>query len=928
MKKHYKMYKSGKKWCYTALVTIAASSFLLCSTSKVNADNSAGTVITSQESSGISQNQGSQQLKDNGNYGWLDSANIVNNDSIAASGWQATNQAENKPYRYLIVYDQTSNSELGRQQIQNSVRRPDVAKAYPQVGNAINAGYNTTVNHLNWQKVNSVNDNINIVSRYSDNPQGEGNHVDTWSRSINLDKQNYACLDNFSISNNQLNVSGWNATNQSLGKNYHYIILFDQTLNREITRKEVGSPRPDVAKVYPQVVNAGNSGFNIEFPLTNLNLGHTYQIISRYSDKPNGEGQYVDFWFAPKSFSPSNKSNNGHLDGVNLSTGSLEVSGWHATDYSMIETNHYLILFDRTANKQVSSIKVSQIARPDVQNAYQSVKTAQQSGFSGNFGKVQLNPYHNYSLVSRYSTYNGGNGDNGNSMYTDYWFTLPTNNQSKDYLDGYDFNNDKLHIHGWMASSDSLVKPYKYAIILYNGREITRQKLNLNSRKDVGVAFPRILNSENSGYDTTIDLPLTELNGNITLILRFTNDPNGNGNFEDFSHLLKLPINITPSNPQASPSDEHNFPETHKYTWEVKYEDEYGEQLTTPVFIKDTYKPGDKYNATTNPITNKQQFNGDGVIYTLNLKKSSNVFGNFGNNDETTILVYDERNIPGQGHDGEPSKPQNPVANLDDALKLPQVWINAVRHFMINRLTLHPEERITEISSSSSDKEETKLAHVLGEQGETILEQNSYISDPNLANERVKMDSNGQLNRDAQIELTRYTAKLLNSIRNQLGTPQYQITEQALSDSSNMAKAWSEHSLFGDELQNVRAANHQVGDIRSLDDNWHGEKVDVNTGITVDDLHHAVFNLVMDRMANGFSDEDWDWSDFVKLTGIDKNFADIYLGVQVDKLGFIHINGNDDKTPNQGQIFSVPTDNGWINWYKITEDDSPRIPVI
>lgn len=127
---------------------------------------------------------------------------------------------------------------------------------YPQVTDAGHSGYQATMTNLKWDKVNDVNDQIRIVSRYTDDSQhGEGQHVDYWSNQpIQLDKNNYGYLDKFNISNNRINVAGWNATNQALGKPHHFVILFDQTANRELGCQEVGNDRPDVA----QVLSTGN----------------------------------------------------------------------------------------------------------------------------------------------------------------------------------------------------------------------------------------------------------------------------------------------------------------------------------------------------------------------------------------------------------------------------------------------------------------------------------------------------------------------------------------------------------------------------------------------------------------------------------------------------------------------------------------------
>ena len=53
------------------------------------------------------------------------------------------------------------------------------------------------------------------------------------------DDQNQGNLDNISIENDQLNVSGWHATNYADGRNNNFIIVYDATTNTEISRQQV-----------------------------------------------------------------------------------------------------------------------------------------------------------------------------------------------------------------------------------------------------------------------------------------------------------------------------------------------------------------------------------------------------------------------------------------------------------------------------------------------------------------------------------------------------------------------------------------------------------------------------------------------------------------------------------------------------------------
>ncbi len=545
IKKRYKLYKDGKNWCAMALAVAAVSAGLVLGNTNVKADTPTDNVpvvkttkpTTDDANTELASQEKAAQAKDNGNYGYLDAAQVVNNNDLHVSGWQATNQAAGKDNRYLVAYDSTTNTELGRTSVTENVARPDVAKAYPDVVNAKDSGYQTIMNNLDWNKVKSVDDQIQIVSRYSDAANGEGNRVDNWSQPINLDKGNYAYLDNFGVKDNQLQVTGWNATNQSLGKANHYVILFDRTTGREITRNKIEvAERPDVAKVYPQVINAKASGFSTAFSLAGIDFNHELQVISRYSDAANGEGNRVDYWFAPKKFMSGNTSNQGNLDSFNLSNGQLTVSGWHATDYSQIENNHYLILFDNTNKIQVKTIKVANVTRPDVAKVYPNVQTAGRSGFDVNFGSVVLIPNHSYSIVSRYSTLDGGNGDNRQSKYTDWWSASITLNQQASYIDSFTKTDSGYNVKGWMASDQSINKPNAYLILLNNGQEVARTKVELTDRPDVAKVYPSIYNSQKSGFNGEFKVDPAKVNGTLKVIMRFAGD-DANQNYSDqYSH--------------------------------------------------------------------------------------------------------------------------------------------------------------------------------------------------------------------------------------------------------------------------------------------------------------------------------------------------------------------------------------------------------
>lgn len=533
-KKHFKLYKSGKQWCCAAIATVAVAAGLMLG-GVAHADTTTSTIqqpVTTQTVATDTTTNSATPVDENV-YGNLDSA-TVNNNNLQVAGWQASNQAAGKDYRYVIAYDNTTKTELGRTQVTNNVNRPDVAKVYPQVKNAQQSGYNTTMQGINWNKVGSADDQISIISRYSNAANGEGQNINTWSQPIQLDKGNYGSLDNFSINNNQLQVAGWHATNQALGRNNHLIILFDQTANRELSRKLVNTTyRPDVLKAYSQVINAQNSGFNTTFSLAGVDLSHSLRIIDRYSNQANGEGSYVDYWFAPKNFVTGDLTNHGSLDSFNLSkAGQIVVTGWNATNLANVENNHYLILFDQTTNQQVGSVKLtSNVARPDVARAVAGVANAGQSGFNYTFSGLNLVPGHKYAVVSRYSTSNLGNGNDG--AKTDYWFNSQVLNQAANYIDSFTATDNGFHVAGWMASDYAIGRNKAYVILLNNNKEVARAQVILTSRPDVANAYGSIYNSSMSGFSANLNVDRSKLDGVLSLILRFTGSADGNSNYTD-----------------------------------------------------------------------------------------------------------------------------------------------------------------------------------------------------------------------------------------------------------------------------------------------------------------------------------------------------------------------------------------------------------
>ncbi|MBB1062627.1 GH25 family lysozyme [Limosilactobacillus fastidiosus] len=239
----------------------------------------------------------------------------LKNGQIEVTGWHAADQSVADPYQWIILIDNVTGKEVARVKA-STVSRPDVAQAYPGITNSGNSGFKVSfkvADHAALQSALIQGHALKVVARYSDDAQnGEGHRVDYWVNNPKRFSSNvsHSNLDSFYRNGTVVRATGWFADDRSVGAKTKYIILYDATTNREITRKVVtnGSFRSDVARVYPSVYGADQSGFDVSFDASQnqvlanaLKNGHMLQIITRYSDAQNGEGNYVQYWFGART---------------------------------------------------------------------------------------------------------------------------------------------------------------------------------------------------------------------------------------------------------------------------------------------------------------------------------------------------------------------------------------------------------------------------------------------------------------------------------------------------------------------------------------------------------------------------------------------------------------------------------------------------
>lgn len=557
-KKRFKLYKQGKLWCATAILYGAVLLGTTIITTNVQADTVTNQVASSQvvitgntnqpstspangDQSGyrpaglidsvsneVPVDQQAQNSQSNVNQGYLDSYSWSQDSQgqpvLHATGWHISGNSNTQRYRYAIIYDRTTNHELNREAIKPQ-ERLDVARQYPGVANDKYSGFDFDIS----LPESSLNHALSLVLRYSDDPlHGEGHYTSFWMALPNIDRGNYAYLDSVKsdADHNTVTVKGWHASNLAADRPYHYVIAYDRTRNHELSRVRVttGQARPDVAKAYPKVFNAVNSGFAATFQLNPAMVHDQIQFLSRWTNDPLGNGSAIDYWFDPLD----NQANYGWMDDYNISSGTLQVAGWHAANATTFAPHHFLIVWDQTSHQQVAVQAVDLQNSVDVARAHSDVRNADQSRFKAEISHINMKNGHQYRLISRYSQIATGNGDDGSGAYVDYWYpAFSLASQMHSYIDGVAAHGQQLNVHGWMAGDISTDYPYAYVLMLQGGRELDRQKVILTERSDVADVYPHIYNSLHSGFSANFDLNKIDQQstGNLQFVLRFTDDP-------------------------------------------------------------------------------------------------------------------------------------------------------------------------------------------------------------------------------------------------------------------------------------------------------------------------------------------------------------------------------------------------------------------
>ena len=578
-KKHFKLFKAGKKWCTMAIATLAVAAGTAVMAGAASADEAVpatasqplqtAQVVNGQSATGTADQAASQSdqpanpvmgndkqtnqqpqrqvdYRTPVNAGNLDGANMDKNGNVIFGGWHATNQYQEGMHHFVIVLDGGNNNELYRHEL-TTVERPDIDKAYPKAPIAGQGGFTIAVPA---DRLNGAN-SLRLVSRYTSDAAGNpAGGSDYWFPVVTTKA---GWLDQFKVDGNQITVSGWHVDDQAASKTEHTVILWDKTKGREVARTIVNNvASADLPKAgYAMVANSTLARFTANFTITPAMMGDEFTIISRYNKPGQQDSEYSDLRLGGLKLNQN--GNAGYLDNfsVDKANKKINIAGWHADDMSAAEPEHIVILFDTTTGREVERQTVATTNSSDVARAYGNINNAGKSRFNVQFALTPALVNHQLEVISRYSVAGKENND-----YSDYWFTnnqlnLATNKQG--WLDNFvlDKPNNMVVVSGWNADDASALMPNHF-IILFDkttNKELGHKIVTNAASPDVAASYAGgIVNSNRARFSTSFKITPEMVGHQLMVISRYSDSAKEDnyGHYSDYcfnNNILDFKIN-------------------------------------------------------------------------------------------------------------------------------------------------------------------------------------------------------------------------------------------------------------------------------------------------------------------------------------------------------------------------------------------------
>ena len=140
------------------------------------------------------------------------------NQQVNISGWFASYGNRGKDGHHFVILLDNKGHEIARQKVQPG-QRADVKNAYYYLYGAEKSGYMTHFSLDNPVLARAIanGEPLSIIFRSTESVDGNSNFNDYWFQGQSLNK-NLSCLDDFTVNNGRLHLSGWHIADQSINQ--------------------------------------------------------------------------------------------------------------------------------------------------------------------------------------------------------------------------------------------------------------------------------------------------------------------------------------------------------------------------------------------------------------------------------------------------------------------------------------------------------------------------------------------------------------------------------------------------------------------------------------------------------------------------------------------------------------------------------------
>ncbi|WP_086350591.1 CHAP domain-containing protein [Candidatus Enterococcus clewellii] len=183
-----------------------------------------------------------------------------------------------------------------------------------------------------------------------------------------------------SISKGKIHLEGWHIDSRLKAGLKSYVFIMNADTKAEIARYQITrTARPDVGKIYPNIPESGNSGFDITVGIPAGARGKKIYVLSRYITADD-KTVISDKHFTDNVVSVPGNQTDGR-NSITVKDGNVRLEGWHVDTKVTEGLKSYIFIMNADTGKEISRTVITRTSRPDVANAFPAIALAEKSGF-------------------------------------------------------------------------------------------------------------------------------------------------------------------------------------------------------------------------------------------------------------------------------------------------------------------------------------------------------------------------------------------------------------------------------------------------------------------------------------------------------------------------------------------------------------------